>query len=183
VLNPKWAAAVAMLVTCMASGQSVYQLTFKGTTSMLDSSGEEKVTPLTDKMLVAEWAGKAGVSNLSNLVLAFHRNADSLGDAIEVVNRKTGDRVTTVFPLAFPETASASSPKGSTERRFAYMFNLYQSELTRGSAIYNQQMVVNKKGQTNRFVVSGEMQWHQLPEGPDGLKIRRGTFKASKRIR
>jgi len=175
--------AACLLAAGSVQAQSYYRLTFKGTISTVDSSGNEVVRKITDKNLIQEWAGRAGVTNFKNLTLALHRNVDSRGDAIEILNRKDGSHVATVFPLFFPESATAVSSKGVTEKRFAYLYNLHQSEFSRGTAILNQQLMINKKGQTNRFVSSGELQWYQLPEGAHSLRIGSGTFKVSKAIK
>jgi hypothetical protein len=175
-------AAVAIGVN-PAQAQDRYRLTFKGTASSVDASGNENVRSITDKALIQEWAGRAGTTDFKNLALAFHRDVDGRGDAIEIVNRKDGSFVTTVFPLYFPQSASVTTPKGTTQKRFAYVFNLHQAEFSRGTAVLNQQTIVNKKGQTNRFVTTGEMQWYQLPEGTNGLRICSGTFKVSKPIK
>lgn len=179
----KWGLAALLLSSLAGFSQNLHRLTFKGTLSTLDADGNEVTRPITDKTLIQEWAGRAGVSDLSNLTLAFHRNVDSRGDAIEIVDRKTGAHVTTVFPLFFPESASAQSSKGIVEKRFAYVYNLYQAEYSRGTALLNQQILINRKGQTNRFVSSGEMQWYQLPEGTNRLRICKGTFKVTKPIK
>lgn len=179
---------VGVLLTTLALGlgaqaQNLYQLHFKGTSSTLDSSGKEVVTRITDKTLIHDWAAKVGASDFRNLILVLHRDVDSRGDTIEVVNKKTKEWVTTAFPLFFPESTSITTPKGTIEKRFAYVYNLNHSEFSRGTAIMDQQTVVNKKGQTNRFVVKAEMQWYEVPEGTNGFRINSGTFKAGKQLK
>jgi hypothetical protein len=164
-----------------ASGQELYKVTFKGTTSSIDSTGNEFQKQITTKSLIQEWASKVGVSNYNDLELAFHRNVDSRGDAIEVVNKHDGSLVVAVFPLFFPESATASTPKSAAEKRFAYVYNLFQSEVSRGSAIMNERMTI-KNGQTNHFIVDAAMQWYQLPEGTNRLRISTAKFKAGKKL-
>lgn len=168
---------------CTAEAQSLHRLTFKGTSRTVDSTGASITRRITDASLVREWAGRAGVTNFKHLVLAFQPDVDSRGDSIQVVNAKTGQFVTTAFPLFFPETAAAATPRQRKEKRFAYVFNLYQAEVSRGTAILTEQAFINKQGRTNRFVVSGEMQWYQLPEGTNALRFCSGTFKVNKPIK
>ncbi|HYG23110.1 MAG TPA: hypothetical protein VEH04_10030 [Verrucomicrobiae bacterium] len=163
--------------------QTLHRLTFKGVCDTVDSSGKAVRRAINDRTLILEWAGRAGVTNYRNLVLAFHPNVDARGDSIEIVNARTGAHVTTVFPLFFPETAAVTTRNGTVERRFAYVYNLYQAEFSRGTAILTEQALVNKQGRTNRFIVSGQMQWYQLPEGSNNLRFCSGTFKVNKPIK
>jgi hypothetical protein len=186
VRNATYPASKLLLLTLLLLGfdcgaQELYRLTFKGVSSSLDASGNSVDQKITDKTLIQQWASKAGVTNFQDLILAFHHNVDSRGDTIEVINKKDGTFIITVFPLFFPESATATTSKGTVERRFAYVYNLSQAEVSRGSVIMNEQTVI-KNGQTNRFVVDGEMQWHQLPEGTNRFQINSGKFKASKRL-
>ncbi len=173
-------AAISLAVS--AGAQDLYQLKFSGRSSSVNSSGTEVTKVVTDKTLVQEWARRAGISNFNNLVLAFHRNVDSRGDAIEVVDRKTGQSVTTVAPLFFPESATATGPRGNTEKRFAYVYNLNHAEFSRGTAILDETTSI-KKGRANKFLVRAEMQWYEVPEGTNALRINSGTFKTSKKLK
>ena len=172
-----------LTIGAAANGQTLYKLTFKGTSSTLDASGNAVDQRLDNKALIRQWAGHVGVSNFTGLQLVFHRHADSNdGDAIEVV-RKDGSLVVTAFPMTFPEPAVETSTKGSLERRFAYVYNLNHSEFSRGTVIMNEVTSINKQGKTNRFAVTGEMQWYEVPEGTNGLRICSGTFKAGKALK
>ena len=166
-----------------ALAQSHYRLTFKGTCSTMDSSGQSVSKSITDKSLVREWAGYVGVTNTKNLVLAFHPNVDWRGDAIEVVDARTGAHVNTVFPLFFPETATSVRPRLISEKRFAYVYNLRQSEFSRGTAVLSEQIMIDQRGRTNRFVASGQLQWYQLPEGTNALRFFSGTFTVGKKLK
>ncbi|HLP77399.1 MAG TPA: hypothetical protein VK327_10835 [Candidatus Paceibacterota bacterium] len=165
-----------------AGVQELYQLKFGGKSSSVNSSGDEKTTSISDRTLVRDWSQRAGIPYNKNLVLAFHRNVDSRGDAIEVVDKKTGETVTTVAPLFFPETAASTTSRGVAERHFAYVYNLYQSDYSRGTAVMNENTSV-KNGVTNRFVMTGEMQWYVLPEGTNGLRINWGSLKVGKKLK
>lgn len=172
----------ACAVALGAGAQDKYQLRFNGRSSSVNSSGVESTKVITEKTLVRDWSRRAGVTNSNNLVLALHRNVDSRGDAIEVVDRKTGDTITTVAPLFFTESAVSSSGKGTVEKRFAYVYNLYHAEFSRGTAILNENTSI-KNGKTNRFLVSADMQWYEVPEGTNGLRIDSGTFKTLKKLK
>lgn len=166
-----------------AAGQDLYKLKFKGTRGSLDGAGNAQEERLDNKTLIREWAARAGVTDVSGLQLVFHRNADANGgDAIEVVDRD-GSVVVTAFPMTFPEPAKASAKKGIIESRFAYVYNLYHSEFSRGTVIMNRVTTLDKQGGLKRFAVKGEMQWYEVPEGTNGLRICAGTFKAGKPFR
>lgn len=166
-----------------ASAQERYQLSFRGVERSVNADGKETRRTINTRTLIRDWSSRAGVSNYNNLILAFHRQVDSRGDAIEVVNRKTGETVTTVFPLFFHESATSSTARTATEKRFAYVYNLYHSEFSRGTAILNERSSINRRGVTNRFIVSAEMLWYEIPEGTKGLRIDRGTFKTGKKLK
>src|SRR6185436_5709924 len=118
------------------NAQNLYRVNFSGTCSMLDASGKEVVLKVNNKSLISEFGARAGVSNFHNLDLVFHQNIGD-GDAIEVINKKTGALIVTVFPIAFPESVEATNSKSITEKRFAYVYNIYEPGFSRGSAIIN----------------------------------------------
>jgi hypothetical protein len=174
---------LALSLGFSAAAQERYQLSFHGLERSVNASGNETRRSITTRSLIRDWSNRAGVSNYHNLVLAFHRNVDSRGDAIEVVNRKTGEMVTTVFPLFFPESATSGTARTVSQKRFAYVYNLYHSEFSRGTAILNERTSINRQGVTNRFIVSGEMLWYEIPEGAQPLRIDTGTFKIGRKLK
>ncbi len=174
---------LALSLGFSAAAQERYQLSFHGIERSVNANGNETRRAITTRTLIRDWSNRAGVSNYHNLVLAFHRNVDSRGDAIEVVNRKTGEMVTTVFPLFFPESATSSTARTVKQKRFAYVYNLYHSEFSRGTAILNERLSINRQGVTNRFIVSGEMLWYEIPEGAKPLRIDTGTFKIGRKLK
>lgn len=161
-----------------ARAQGLYRITFKGNCSGADTNGHVFSQAVNNKTLIREFASRAGVSNVHNLDLVFHLNASPDGDAIEVINRKTGELVVTVFPISFPEVATAETPFGITERRFAYVYNIYDPGFSRGTTIINEHSVLNKNGQITRTVLDGDMQWYQLaaPDKSHPFRICTGKF-------
>jgi hypothetical protein len=163
-----------------AQAQSRYKLHLKGSCSGTDAAGNEYTMPVNNKTVINEFAKRAGVTNFKNLELVYHLDAGENGDAIEVINKKTGELVVTVFPLAFPRTVTGATAKGAIEQRFAYLYNIYQPGVARGSVVVTERASTNKKGQVSR-ALDGEIQWHQLPD-PDRerlFRISTGRFHVS----
>src|SRR5205823_1286555 len=126
---------------------------------------------------IANWAFLSGITNdQKSLILVFSHNTDANGDSIQARNKKTGEFVFTIFPLAFQEAATASKAKGSLGKHFAYVYNLYQPGPAVGSAIFDETMSMGRNGETNRFAASGELQWFEKDNAAPHLRISSAKF-------
>jgi hypothetical protein len=115
------------------------------------------------------------------LVLAYRLNADNAGgDTIDVIDKKDGTTVVTIFLMASPEAASTATAKGMTQKRFMYVYDIYQPGFSMGTAILNERTTLNKNGGTNRIVLDGETQWYWIPDNTtNALRIGTGKFNVS----
>jgi hypothetical protein len=178
---------LAMLALAMSLGLPItgnaqtYKISFTGTCSGTNGDGAVFKQQVNNKTLIRDWAGRAGATNFNNLRLVFHLNANGEGgDSIEVVNKKTGEYVVSVFPLMFPQSATQTTDKGVKEKRFALVYNIFDPGNVRGTYIVSQQMSF-KNGNTNNFNLDGQILWYQSP-GPDNtnwFRICNGKFNAS----
>jgi hypothetical protein len=175
----------ALALSVSAGAETLYQIKFSGTANTTDASGNETQSSIDNKTLISDWATLAGVTNNEKgMILVFSHATDANGDSIQVRDKKSGDFLFTVFPLAFQESAIAQKSKGTTEKHFSYVYNLYQPGPAVGSAIMDETMVMDKKGGTNRFTASGELQWYDYPNrATPRLRINSGKFKVGSEIK
>jgi hypothetical protein len=174
--------ALATFLLPITGNAQVFKMSFKGTCNGTNADGSVFKQDVNNKTLIRDWAGRVpGVTNFNKLELVYHQDADGQGnDAIEVVNKKTGAFVVSVFPLMFPQTVSQSTAKKETEQRFFYVFNVFDPGSSRGTTIVSEQTSF-KNGNLKNFNLDGEMFWYQSP-GPDNtnlFKICNGKFNAS----
>ena len=167
-------ALLFLSVSWTARAQNLYRIDIKGSSSSLDTSGNQVSQPLNNKAIVREWAGRVGASNANELILAFQPNAGFQGDAIALVNKNDGTILISVFPLAFME--SAATPSGKSARRFAYVYDLNHSDFSIGTALMSERISTARNGTTNRFVSDGEMQWYWLPIQTNAFRICTAKF-------
>jgi hypothetical protein len=165
---------ILLSVPVAARAQNLYRVQIKGSCSSVDATGHQITQPLNNKILVREWAGRVGASNVNDLQLAFQPNAGLGGHAIDLVNKSDGTVLITVFPLTFLE--SAATPGGKTARRFAYVFDLNHSDFSVGTALMTERISLARNGNTNRFVLDGDMQWYWLPTQTNAFRICSGKF-------
>lgn len=171
--------ALIAVVPCFATqAQNFYKLTFKGSASGVTSAGQEFTQSLNNKTLISEWATRAGVSDQKNLILAYHANSDGHGgDTIEAINKKDGSSAVTIFLMASPESAGVETAKGVTEKKFLYVYNIYQPGFSMGTMVLNEKTSVDKHGQTNKLVIDGDIMWCWTSgQGTNSLRIGSGKF-------
>ena len=88
-----------LAVASQGFGQSVFQVTFKGTCVTTNENGEIVSTKLDNKALIQDAATATGATNSSNLGVVYVQNASTdpatPGDFIEVVNTTDGTPVYT----------------------------------------------------------------------------------------
>jgi len=165
-----------------AGAQTLYHLNLKGTASALGPGGVMFDQPVNNATVIREWAARAGQTNanLKSLDLVLHpNNGPGGGDSIDVVNKSDGSLVNRAFRLAFDEPAADSS--GASARKFFYVFTVEQSASV-GTVILNERTVI-KNGQTNKFAADGEMQWYQLPQGTNSLRLFTAKLKTGKALK
>ena len=165
---------INLTAASVAKAQNLYKVEIKGSCSSLDASGNSVSQPLNNKELIREWASRVGVSNVNDLLLAFHPNSGAGGHSIDLV-RNDGTILISVFPLAFLE--SAATPDGKSARRFAYVYDLNHADFSVGTALMNERLSVDKNGNTNRVVLDGTMQWYWLPIQSNPFRICTAQFR------
>jgi len=174
--------AMTLSLPTIGSAQ-IFKISFKGTCSGTNGDGAVFKEEVNNKTLIRDYGTRAGVAatNLNKLILVFHLNADGQGgDSIDVVDKKTGAFVVSVFPMMFAQVASQTTENGVKEKRFTHVFNIYDPGNFRGTAILSQQMNF-KNGKTNSFNLDGDMQWYLAP-GPQNtnwFRICTGKFNSS----
>jgi hypothetical protein len=171
----------ALSLSAVTQAQNLYKVNFKGAVTGVDSAGTEFSQALNNKTLIQSWAARVGISNHNNLILAYRLNADRTGgDTIEVINKKDGTPAVVIFPMASPEAASATTAKGITQKRFVYVYDIYQPGVSMGTAILNERTSLNKNGSTNRVVLDGDLQWYWYPDNTtNALRIGTGRFNVT----
>src|SRR5437762_11477032 len=94
------AAVISAVLLChsTASAQYLYKFLFHGISYQTNSSGNIVATPITEQTLLQDRAQAEGITDLSNMVIAYHFAGDEKGDTVEIINTVTG---TKYFELGF----------------------------------------------------------------------------------
>jgi hypothetical protein len=158
--------AALMLSPCGLFAQNQLQLTISGTSSTTDSDGKIVSTSINNQSLLKSFAATKGVNDLTNLALAYHIHGNELGDTIDVINRKSGATVYTMFGLYFGEDFGRTallSRSGRQLRRLEYVYT-EQNSHSLGSVLLTNYYFLDENGSTNATAVLGQMQYIVTPD-------------------
>ncbi|MGN6556016.1 MAG: hypothetical protein ACTHLW_20095 [Verrucomicrobiota bacterium] len=137
--------------------QSYWRVAYQGTATSRDDSNKLRTETVTENSFIQHCATNAGVTDLSNLALVLHFDANEVGDALEVINTSDPNLFRCeVFKFAFPESYTNSA--GTVMKRFAYLYNS-ESDHSRGSVIIDRRVSVTRRGVTNAPTLDGKMQF------------------------
>ncbi|HLP78235.1 MAG TPA: hypothetical protein VK327_15120 [Candidatus Paceibacterota bacterium] len=172
--HPKLLLALVLGVVCAVhstsiSAQERLQLNFQATCLATNDFGDLVKSRVTDKSWVRACVSDLAITNKQSLALAYTVGGDYNGDVIEVVNRDTGAQMCRKLRLLFPMTLSKGD--GSEVNQLVYVFGEQQSENV-GCGMITRRILRN-----NRTVVSGTLNFYVLPEGTNGLRLCRASFK------
>ncbi|MBC8095546.1 MAG: hypothetical protein H7Y43_07020 [Akkermansiaceae bacterium] len=152
-----------------ANAQERFQLKLRAARVGTNAAGAILKATLSEKTLVQQCVADLGITNRPPLVLAYTVGADLNGDAIEVVNRTTGEARCRKLRLLFPDTLSNGD--GSYTQQFVNVF-LPEPGDPIGSGIVTRKVLKN-----NRVFISGQINFRML-EGTNGLRIYNATFES-----
>jgi hypothetical protein len=159
--------AVLLLSGLSASAQAKLQLLFSGTCYTTDAQGRIVAQSINNQTLLQKAAQAGGLKDTSGLALAYHINGNELGDTIEVINRNSGDTLTTVFGLYFGESFGRQALLSASHRQMKRIEYIYtdQNSHSLGSAFLTDYYFLDNNGNTNTTYVLGQMQYLILSGG------------------
>jgi hypothetical protein len=179
-----WGTVVLALMTSLgANAQNaprLYTIKIAGTGYTTDSEGRIKPHPINNLTLLRE-AARAGNTDISWLGLAYHVKATDLGDTIEVIDRRNGHAVKTLFGLYFGEDTSLGRTglvSGSARqiKRIEYVYT-EQNSHSMGSALITTYNYTESNGSTNNIMNFGTLQYIINPDAThSNTEVRTASF-------
>jgi len=174
-----------LFVLAQAGAQSQFQFTFHGTCWTTNAAGQFISRKISNKTLIQDFVQANALTNAKSLALVYHVNADDRGDTIELVNTSDGTIVSPFLSLffgtAFDRVALASG-NGLQEKRIDYVYG-HQINHSIGSTLSDIRSTIDRKGNTNRSLISGQMDYIMLPDANHAtLQICNGNFTTGKAV-
>lgn len=159
----------------------LYQFSFSGTASTTDSSGKIVTQSINQNSLLKEYAAQNGISDTSNLAIAYHFNGNSNGDTIDVVNRNNATVVHTLLGLYFGEAFGRMELVSGSKRQIKHLEYIYTDQNTHslGSALITDYIWFNSNGTTNALAFLGNVQYLILPNNVhSNVEVISGSFSS-----
>jgi hypothetical protein len=139
------------------SGNNLYRVFVSAVSVTTNDSGRLVPFWIDNRDIVRKCAADNGVSDPRTLTLVY----DVEADALEVVDRSTGDLICT--PYTFSEDFSLTSPSGATRERLAFVF-AESSDTAGGSLKATERRSFDSEGNIVRFNLSGRFQFAVAPD-------------------
>lgn len=160
------ASVVLVGLATTGSAQSKLQMVISGTCYTTDAQGHIVPQAINNQTLLQKAAQAGGLTDTSNLGLAYHLNGNDLGDTIEVINRTTGATLTTLFGLYFGESFGRESLLSASRQQMRRIEYIYtdQNSHSLGSALLTDYFFLDGSGHTNSIYVLGQMQYLLLTD-------------------
>ncbi|HYG34686.1 MAG TPA: hypothetical protein VEC99_07880, partial [Clostridia bacterium] len=114
-----------------------------------------------NRTIIRNYARANGITDTSWLGLAYHIRGHELGDTIEVINKKDGTSLYTVFGFYFGREfgrLALQSRSGQQTRRIEYVYT-GQNSHSLGSAVLTNYHFFDGHGNVTNTVVRGQMQY------------------------
>jgi hypothetical protein len=175
-----------LAIAAQGFGQSVFQVTFKGTCTTTNENGDLVSTKLDNKALIQDAVIATGATNSSNLGVVYVQNASTdpstPGDFIEVVNTTDGTAVYTnllfLYNSPFPPALVSAD-----QTRFAIGAQVVPLPLG-GSGDALGGATINGRILPKKTVISGSFNYTSLRSplatSNDIVKVCSGTFNVGK---
>lgn len=170
-----------MLMSISVLGQDRFYLTFRGTCWTTEASGRMTGHSVTEQAWLADYAETHGIQNAKSLAAVYHVNGDDRGDVIEVIDKKSGTVLDSLFGLFFGQSydrMALTNSDGTMIKNIEYVYN-HQIDHSVGSALVSSQFPSSKA--SKRTTIQGQMDYLVLPDNSHStLQVCNGTFVTGK---
>ncbi len=178
-------ALVWLLAPVSAPAQQRFRLTFQGLFWTTNATGQKIVSSRANTQTwLNEYARSQGLTNASNLALAYHINGGEQGDTIEVIEADSGAFVNVLYGLylgTFFDRLPVASTDGKQVKVLQYLFT-QQNAYPTGSAIITERFVRDSNGNIKRGLIQGDVEFLTLPDPAHKTGFYTGTFVARKML-
>ena len=181
---------LACVLPVRSFAQNELLLTFRGTYYQSDANGNVVGHPITEQTWLLEAAQAGGTTDTSGMAVVYHVGGSSFGDTIDVVNRATGAKLTSLLGMFFGDPSvedighlPVSDAAGDEVRRIDQVFVFYADNSESGESLGS--AFVTKRFQQDTFgnrhdTIEGDLNYLALHEGTNPTRMVVGTFTTTR---